>query len=255
MDVRQKTDRVDRLAGLRRFAIAITLFNVLGHLWFGFEQSYAQPLVSLLAAYSTELALSLSTPGPWAGPCESSPTCAAWSTFSSPRKLPAWRWECSFTPTIGSGWWHSAQSVAIASKAIFRFKVGQDYRHFFNPSNLGISVVLLCYPWVGIVPPYHFTENLGNVGTWVLPAVIICSGSMLNTVYTKRIPLAVAWVTAFILQALIRTMILGTPWLAGLVPVTGVAFLLFTFYMVTDPATTPRGLGAQIAFGTAVAAV
>jgi hypothetical protein len=33
-----------------------------------------------------------------------------------------------------------------------------------------------------------------------------------------------------------------------------VAFLLFTFYMVTDPATTPSGWRAQVAFGLSVAA-
>ena len=33
---------------------------------------------------------------------------------------------------------------------------------------------------------------------------------------------------------------------------TGVAFILFTFYMVTDPATTPRSARAQLAFGAAV---
>jgi hypothetical protein len=36
---------------------------------------------------------------------------------------------------------------------------------------------------------------------------------------------------------------------------TGVAFLLFTFYMVTDPGTTPVAARAQVAFGAAVAAV
>ena len=35
---------------------------------------------------------------------------------------------------------------------------------------------------------------------------------------------------------------------------TGVAFVLYTFYMVTDPATTPSGTKGQIAFGAAVAA-
>ena len=34
---------------------------------------------------------------------------------------------------------------------------------------------------------------------------------------------------------------------------TGVAFILYTFYMVTDPATTPERTGAQIVFGAAVA--
>ena len=45
------------LAGLRRFAIAITVLTILGHGVLGFEQSYAQPLVSLAAAYSTQLLL------------------------------------------------------------------------------------------------------------------------------------------------------------------------------------------------------
>jgi hypothetical protein len=34
-----------------------------------------------------------------------------------------------------------------------------------------------------------------------------------------------------------------------------VAFILFTFYMVTDPATTPSAPRAQVAFGASVAAV
>ncbi len=253
MDIKQPTDRVDRLAGLRRFAVAITVLNILGHTWFGFEQSYAQPLVSVLAAYLAEFVLELV------------------DAFAMRRAI---RIKCTMQGVIdfflsahitglavgmllyaNDRLWVVAfgATVAICSKAIFRFKAGQAYKHVFNPSNLGISVVLLTFPWVGIVPPYHFTENLGNVGTWVLPGVIIFSGSLLNGVFTKRLPLAGAWVLAFILQALIRTAILGTPILAGLVPVTGVAFLLFTFYMVTDPATTPSGIRSQIAFGSSVA--
>jgi hypothetical protein len=41
---------------------------------------------------------------------------------------------------------------------------------------------------------------------------------------------------------------------ARLSAMTGVAFILFTFYMVTDPATTPGAARAQILFGAAVAA-
>ena len=46
----------------------------------------------------------------------------------------------------------------------------------------------------------------------------------------------------------------GTPVAAAWMPMTGLAFVLYTFYMVTDPATTPSSPRAQIAFGTAVAA-
>jgi hypothetical protein len=36
---------------------------------------------------------------------------------------------------------------------------------------------------------------------------------------------------------------------------TGLAFLLYTFYMVTDPATTPASVRGQVVFGLSVAAV
>ena len=46
-----------RLKALRRFAIAITVLNLLGHTVLGFEQSWAQPIVSLVVAYSLEILL------------------------------------------------------------------------------------------------------------------------------------------------------------------------------------------------------
>ena len=66
-----------------------------------------------------------------------------------------------------------AAAVAIASKALFRVKVNDSSRHFLNPSNFGITVALLLFPWVGIAPPYHFSENLQGIGSWILPAVIV----------------------------------------------------------------------------------
>src|SRR5262245_43850149 len=47
----------NRLAGLRRFAVAITVLNILGHTVLGFEPSWATPLVSLAVAYGMELLL------------------------------------------------------------------------------------------------------------------------------------------------------------------------------------------------------
>ena len=59
MSANETGNRANRLGGLRRFAIAITVLNILGHTFFGFEQSFAQPLVALATAYSTELLLEL----------------------------------------------------------------------------------------------------------------------------------------------------------------------------------------------------
>lgn len=52
-----KPYKPDHLGGLRRFALGITVFTLLGHFWFGFEQSYAQPLASVGTAYVTQLLL------------------------------------------------------------------------------------------------------------------------------------------------------------------------------------------------------
>ena len=46
-----------RLAGLRRFAITISVLNLLGHTVLGFESSWAQMLVALVTAYATEIVL------------------------------------------------------------------------------------------------------------------------------------------------------------------------------------------------------
>jgi Na+-translocating ferredoxin:NAD+ oxidoreductase RnfD subunit len=126
-------------------------------------------------------------------------------------------------------------------------------RHFLNPSNFGIAVTLLLFPWVGIAPPYQFTENVRGVLDVILPLIIVGTGSLLNTKFTERIPLILAWLSAFFLQAVVRSLLHGTPVAAAFAPMTGLAFVLFTFYMVTDPGTTPSRRGAQILFGASVA--
>jgi hypothetical protein len=252
-----------RLAALRRFAFAITLFNVLGHAWFGFEQSLAQPLASLAAAYGTELLLEwLSARSEGRAPrfrggglalvnfllsAHITGLAVAMLLYANDRLLPIM----------------FAASVAIGSKYLFRAPVGgrrgsgqrPALRHYMNPSNFGISVTLLTFHWVAIAPPYMFTENLHGAADWILPAVIVCSGGFLNTRFTRRIPLLASWVGAFVVQALLRHWLLGAALGGALMPVTGVAFLLFTFYMVTDPGTTPLAKRGQVLFGASVAAV
>src|SRR5918999_3833208 len=46
-----------RIAALRRFSMGITGLTIVGHVWLGFEQSWAQVLVSIATCYSIELAL------------------------------------------------------------------------------------------------------------------------------------------------------------------------------------------------------
>lgn len=247
------SDYINRISGLRRFAVAITILNVLGHTFFGFEQSLAQPLVALLTTYITELllevvcALSERRAPRFIGglvrlidfllPAHISGLAVAMLLYANDRL-----WVVSF-----------AAAAAIASKYLFRAPIGKGVRHYFNPSNFGITITLLLFSWVGIAPPYHFTENLDRVGDWLLPSIIIVSGSFLNARFTKRLPLIAAWLVFFFFQALARHLFFDASLNAALLPMTGVSFILYTFYMVTDPATTPQGKWAQIAFGASVA--
>jgi len=244
-----------RLGGLRRFAVAITVLNVLGHTVLGFEQSWASPLAGLASAYFTELLLEwLDARAGGRAPryrggfrrlvdfllsAHITGLATAMLLYANERLLPI-----AF-----------AAAVAIASKSCLRIRMGESSRHFLNPSNFGISITLLLFPWVGIAPPYHFTENLYGIADWVLPAIIVTTGSLLNARFTNRLPVIAGWLGGFFCQAAVRAMWFDTPIAAGLLPMTGVAFLLFTFYMVTDPATTPAAVRAQVTFGASVAAV
>jgi hypothetical protein len=91
------------------------------------------------------------------------------------------------------------------------------------------------------------------MGDWFLPLVIVLSGTFLNTRFTGKLPLILGWLGTFVLQATLRSQLQGTSLTAALMPMTGMAFLLFTFYMVPDPGTTPSSLPGQFAFGAAVA--
>jgi hypothetical protein len=243
-----------RLAGLRRFAIAITFLNILGHTVLGFEQSWAYPLVALATGYSVELLLE---------------TVDAFVNSHQPRYLGSFGNLVDFllsahiTSLAISMLLYSnaslmpivfAVAVAIGSKAIFQVSTTKGLRHFLNPSNFGISVTLLLFPWVGIAPPYQFTENLYGWADWLLPALIICTGTFLNAKFTQKLPLIAAWLGGFFAQAFFRSLVFGTPLIPALLPMTGVAFVLFTFYMVTDPGTTPSKPLDQVLFGLGVAA-
>lgn len=256
MSANETGNRANRLGGLRRFAIAITVLNTLGHTFFGFEQSFAQPLVALATAYSTELLLELidarlnRRPLRFLGggvrkfvefllSAHISGLACAMLLYANERLGPVM----------------FAAVVAICSKCLLRAPVGNGTRHFFNPSNFGITITLLAFSWVSVAPPYQFTENMIGVGDWILPGVIVCTGTFLNARFTHRLPLIAAWLSGFVAQAFLRSLFFDTPLDAGLVPMTGVAFILYTFYMVTDPATTPEGKREQITFGLSVAAV
>jgi len=62
-------------------------------------------------------------------------------------------------------------------------------------------------------------------------------------------------VLGFILQGIVRAKMFNTPAFVPLMPMTSAAFIVFTLYMVPDPATTPIKPARQALFGFSVAMV
>jgi enediyne biosynthesis protein E5 len=243
-----------RVAALRRFAFGITTLTVVGHALLGFEQSWLQVGVSMLTCYSTELVLeTIDARANRRDARYRGGGLVAFADYMLPAHITALAIALLLYPQGRLAPIVLAGVVAVSSKFVFRAPVGKGSRHFLNPSNFGIAFVLVTFPSVGISPPYMFTENVSGWGDWAVPAFVLFTGTLLNVKLTGKLPLILAWLSAFALQALARHLITGASLTAALLPMTGLAFLLFTFYMVTDPGTTPIATRAQVAFGASVA--
>jgi hypothetical protein len=146
--------------------------------------------------------------------------------------------------------------VGVAGKHALQAKINGRWRHFMNPSNFGITMSLVCFgSWISIAPPYEFTEKADTLFRVMIPLIIATAGTVINGVLTKRVPLIVGWVGTFFIQALIRHGIWHVALFSAFGPATGVAFVLFTNYMITDPGTSPSKPMNQFMFGSSVALV
>jgi hypothetical protein len=146
--------------------------------------------------------------------------------------------------------------VGVTGKYVLRAPINGKMRHFMNPSNLGISLCLLVFArWISISPPYMFSEWASSYFRLFIPIVILVSGTVLNTMLTKRVALIVGWMGGFFIQAFVRHWLWGVQLNTALTVMTGIAFILFTNYMITDPGTTPTRPRAQFMFGSSVAFV
>ncbi|HEV2639950.1 MAG TPA: enediyne biosynthesis protein [Actinocrinis sp.] len=244
-----------RYLALRNFAISISVFNVFGYTMLGFEQPWLWPLLTVLLAYTTEFVFE---------------TISGWSHRRAPKYrgrglrgvyeflLPAHITALAVNMLLYANNQYLPIAlgvvVAVSAKHWLQAPIAGRMRHFMNPSNFGITVVLLLFGrWVSIAPPYEFTENANTFFRIMVPIILVTSGTIINALLTKRTPLIVGWLGAFAIQAFIRHWIWHVALFTALSVMTGVAFVLYTNYMVTDPGTTPSKGRAQFMFGSAVA--
>lgn len=244
------------VTALRRFAISISVLNILGYTVLGFEQPWLWPFYAVFTAYATELALEqVSALADKRRPRYRGGGAKGVMEFLYPAHITGL--AVNMLTYVNDRVWVMVFGVivAVGTKWVLRAPLKGRMRHYMNPSNFGITVILLLFPWASIAPPYHFTEYLYGPADWVLPAVIITLGTLLNAKLTGRMWLIAAWLVGFAVQAVVRGLVFGTSIPAALAMMTGTAFVLFTNYMVTDPGTSPSKRSSQIAFGSGVAAM
>jgi Na+-translocating ferredoxin:NAD+ oxidoreductase RnfD subunit len=131
----------------------------------------------------------------------------------------------------------------ILSKYLLRDRT----RHFFNPSNFGIVMVLIFGHGIASVAP---GSQWG--ADYRVAFAILCLGMMMMT-RLKQLELALAWIGGFVVMSLLR-MALGQGGLVfALGPLTGAEFALFTFSMLPDPKTCPPTRRGRIAWALSIA--
>jgi hypothetical protein len=251
------SSRDPRYLALRNFAISITVFNILGYTLLGWEQPWLWPFLAVATAYATEIVFELMSA--WAegrrpGFTGGGPRGAM--EFLLPAHITGL--ACNMLLFANNQWWPIMFAVvlAVSQKHVLRAPVAGRMRHFMNPSNLGISVTLLVLgSWVSISPPYQFTEWANTYFRLMIPMIILTAGTVLNAMLTRKTALIVGWMGSFAIQAFVRHWIFGVQLNTALGVMTGVAFVLFSNYMITDPATTPTKPLAKFMFGSAVGAV
>lgn len=245
-----------RLFALWYFCILMIVWNVLGHTVLGFEQSWATPVVAVAVGIAIQMLLDWVDARAKGRELRFTGSVGNFLNFLPAAIIPSF--ACAMLlyanerllPVI------FAVVLAIGSKVLLRAPVvGGHYQHMFNPSNFGVAATLVLFPSVGFAPPYHFTENLSAWGDWLLPGVVLLTGLVIHALFTGRLPLVAAWVGGFVLQGVVRANLNDVPFYVPLTPMTSAAFILFTLYMIPDPATTPLKPMRQALFGFAVAMV
>ncbi|MFL6036626.1 MAG: FG-GAP-like repeat-containing protein [Gaiellaceae bacterium] len=157
------------------------------------------------------------------------------------------------------GWriYAGTAAVSLLSKHLIQVRGG----HIFNPSNFGL---VLCF----LVLPRTMAEPLdfwwGPMSPWLaLAFAIIVGGAVAILTRLKLLGIAVGFWIAFaagigVLAATGHAM--SARWHLG--PITGAYFwwtlvtspeiLVFLFFMITDPRTTPRGQRARVVYAVCV---
>jgi enediyne biosynthesis protein E5 len=209
--------------------IFITLILVVGNFSFGMLESFPKTLLAVVTAILIEIVLGKLVTG------------------KIPHLASAYITGISVGILIRSPeWWPYAlcSAISITSKYVIRVKG----RHIWNPSNLGISVMLL------IAASSVATLSI-QWGNHVLPLLVIWALGSFIIYRLKRFHICAVYILSFVIYSFVRSAITGHDWLAEIAPITGPMYQLFIFFMITDPKTTVSTKKGQMITAFMVATV
>ncbi len=134
-----------------------------------------------------------------------------------------------------------AAAVTIAGKFVLRVRG----KHVFNPTNFGIVAVMLATGGVWVSP--------GQWGSAAFFAFLLaCLGGLVVN-RAARSDVTYAFLVFYLAVLFGRALWLGQPMAIPLHQVESGAFLIFTFFMISDPRTTPDSRAGRILFALLVA--
>ena len=135
-----------------------------------------------------------------------------------------------------------AALLAIGSKFLLRL----DGRHIWNPAGFAIVVLLFASGGVWIAP--------GQWGTGIWLAALLGFLAILVLRAAQRADIALFFLGTHAALLGARAVWLGDPLAIPLHQVQSGALLIFAFFMISDPRTTPDSRIGRLAFAVAVAA-
>jgi Na+-translocating ferredoxin:NAD+ oxidoreductase RnfD subunit len=210
-------------------AFLITLILVVGQAGYGILGSYDRLATTLSVCVATELGLSRLLRGRFVNIYSAYITGISLALLTKPRGDLLWPFA------LGA-------FLAIASKYVLTYRG----RHLWNPSNLAISLLVVIAPGSVAILSHQWGNVLAtNAVIWFFGLLIVARVRMLHVTLT--------YVVCFVALAVLRSLVVGSPALAEIAPLTGPMYQLFVFFMMTDPRTTVRGVRGRILVAAIVA--
>lgn len=135
-----------------------------------------------------------------------------------------------------------AAVVTIASKFVLKWRG----KHIFNPTNFGIVAMIALSGEVWVSPAQWGSKLYFGF-------LMACLGGMVVH-RAMRSDVSYVFIASYAAILFGRALWLGDPWAIPLKQLQSGALLLFTFFMISDPRTTPDSRTGRILFAILIAA-